>query len=85
MNPQAVQKQTKKQKVLHESAVGIADNNLETSSDGPVLSSLMPAMDCNRRSKLWFMGDRDYVEYAFVERGSEMDRKFVEKLMQNRA
>ena len=77
---------TKKQKVLHGSPVGVADNNLEaTSSDGPVLSSLMSAMDCDRRSKLWFMGDRDYVKYAFVEGGSEMDRKFTEKLMQNRA
>ena len=73
-------------KVLHGSAVGIADNNLEaTSSDGPVLSSLISAMDCDRRSKLWFMGDRDYVEYAFVEGGPEMDQKFVEKLMQNMA
>jgi len=70
--------------VLHGSAVGsIAEE--ATSSDDPVLSSLMSAIDCDRRSKLWFMGDRDYVEYAFVEGGSEMDRKFVEKLMQNRA
>ena len=73
----------KKQKVLHGSAVGIADNNLEASSSA--LSSLMSAIDCDRRSKLWFMGDRDYVEYAFVEGESEMDRKFLEKLMQNRA
>ncbi|KAF8623742.1 hypothetical protein AX15_006222 [Amanita polypyramis BW_CC] len=77
---------TKKQKVLHGSSVGIADNNLEaTSSDGPALSSLMSAIDCDRRSKQWFMGDRDYVEYAFVEGGPEMDQKFGEKLMQNRA
>jgi hypothetical protein len=77
---------TKKQKVLHGSAVGIADNNLEaTSSDDPLLSSLMSAVDCNQRSKLWFVGDLDYVEYAFVEGGSEMDQKFIEKLMQNRA
>ncbi|KAF8333716.1 hypothetical protein F5887DRAFT_675819 [Amanita rubescens] len=77
---------TKKQKVLHGSAAGVADNNLEaTSSDGPVLSSLMSTMDCDRRSKLWFMGDRDYFEYAFVKGGSEMDRKLTEKLMQNRA
>jgi hypothetical protein len=72
--------------VLHGGAVGVADNNLEaTSSDDPVLSSLISAMGCDRRSKLWFMGDRDYVEYAFVEGGSEMDQKFTEKLMQNRA
>jgi hypothetical protein len=72
----------KKQKVLHGSAEGIADNNSEsTSSDGLALSSLMSAIDCERRSKLWFMGDRDYVEYAFVEGGSEMDQKFG----QNRA
>ncbi|KAF8329020.1 hypothetical protein F5887DRAFT_1082782 [Amanita rubescens] len=76
---------TKKQKVLHGSAVGVLDNNLEaTSSDGPVLSSLMSAMGCDRRSKLWFMGDRDYVEYAFVEGGSEIDQKLAE-LTQNRA
>lgn len=77
----------KKQKVLHGSAVGIiAGNNLEaTSSDGPTLSSVMSTIDCDRQSKLWFMGDRDYVEYAFVEGGSEMDRKFSEKLAQNRA
>ena len=73
----------KKQKVLH---VGIADNNLEaTGSDGPALSSLMSAIDCDRRSKMWFIGDRDYVEYAFLEGNTEMDQKLGEKLMQNRA
>ena len=76
----------KKQKVLHGSAVGIAGNNLAvTSSDGPTLSSLISTIDCDRQSKLWFMGDRDYVEYAFVEGGSQMDQKFSEKLAQNRA
>ena len=85
-NEPAGSPKTKKQKVLHGSVVDVADNNLEaTSSDGPVLSSLVSAMDCDRRSKQWFMGDHDYVEYAFVGGGSEMDQKFTEKLMQNRA
>jgi hypothetical protein len=76
----------KKQKVLHGSAVGIAGNNLDTmSSDGPTLLSLMSTIDCDQQSKLWFMGDRNHVEYAFVEGGSQMDQKFSEKLAQNRA
>ena len=55
----------KKQKVKHDG--GKADNNLEATSDGSVPTRLMTALDGDRRSKLWFMGDRDYIEYMFVE------------------
>lgn len=76
----------KKQKVKHEihDAVGNEDNNLKaTISDGPVLTSLMSVMDCNRRSKLWLTGDRDYMEHAFVEGGPQAEQKLYEILMQN--
>ncbi|KAF8331576.1 hypothetical protein F5887DRAFT_998191 [Amanita rubescens] len=33
----------------------------------PEFKTLMSAIDHDKQSKRWFMGDREYVEYAFVE------------------
>jgi hypothetical protein len=59
----------KKQKVKHETNRDKADNNLEATSDGSMPTCLMATLDGDRRSKLWFMGDQDYIEYMFVEGG----------------
>ncbi|KIL54634.1 hypothetical protein M378DRAFT_745907 [Amanita muscaria Koide BX008] len=73
----------KKQKVKHESHNAM-DNSKAMSSDDPALTSLMSTIDCDRRSKLWFTGDRDYMEHAFVEGGPKAEQKLYEILMQNR-
>ena len=59
----------KKQNVKHETNRDKADNNLEATSDGSMPTCLMATLDGDRRSKLWFMGDQDYIEYMFVEGG----------------
>ncbi len=74
--------QVKKRKVSHktDSAVGNADNNL-MSSDNPRLKDFMSVINCNHDSKLWFRGDRDYVENAYVEAGSEQEQRLVNNIV----
>ena len=70
----------KKQKVSHktDSTVGNVDNNLISSR----LEYFMSAINCNHDSKLWFMGDRDCVEYAVVHKaGSEREQKLVNNVV----
>ncbi len=73
----------KKRKVLHktDSTVANVDNNM-ISSDDPKLKDFMSVINCHHDSKLWFMGDRDYVEYAFVGGvDSEQNEEMVENIL----
>ncbi|KAF8321829.1 hypothetical protein F5887DRAFT_1215369 [Amanita rubescens] len=71
----------KKRKVLHKTDSTNADHN-STSSDDSRLDYFMSAINCNHDSKLWFMGDRDHVEYAFVQKaGPEREQKLVNNVV----
>ena len=73
----------KKRKVSHrtDSTVGNVDNNL-ISSDDPRMKDFMSVINCNHDSKLWFMGDRDYAEYAFIgEVGPDQNEEMIENIL----
>lgn len=42
------------------------DNTDEMMEKNPEFKTLMSAIDHDKQSKRWFVGDREYVEYAFV-------------------
>ena len=42
------------------------ENTAEMIEKNPEFKTLMSAIDHHQQSKRWFMGDREYVEYAFV-------------------
>ena len=64
------EKVKKKRKKSHASKTDSPDNTVNTTAmieNDPEFEFLMSAIECDARSRLWFMGDRDYVEHAFVE------------------
>jgi hypothetical protein len=42
------------------------DNTAKMIEKNPEFKTLMSAIDHDKQSKHWFMGDREFIEYAFV-------------------
>ena len=84
-------KVNKKQKVLPKfksnthritRAMHRADENAASTSNNPVPSLptfVESTIDNDHQSKLWFMGDRNYVENPFMKAGSELTKKVLRK------
>jgi hypothetical protein len=73
-------KVNKKQKVVHKMntrAMRRADENAANTSNNPVPTFVASTIDRDHRSKLWFMGDRNYVENPFMKAGSELTKKVL--------
>ena len=62
---------------MNTQAMRRADENAVSTSNNPVPTFVASTIDRDYRSKLWFMGDRNYVENPFMKAGSELTKKVL--------